>query len=88
MVIRFVVGRIECSRRTRNDRDQKAPVNISEYAVAGLIGVNKKLEEMFDECLMKGRAKYIGVLGADSRHELGALAESFSRVATLKMRQL
>ncbi len=32
----------------------------AEKVVAGLRGVNKRLEDMFDECLKKGRDKYIG----------------------------
>lgn len=32
----------------------------AENVVAGLRGVNSKLENMFDECLHEGRAKYIG----------------------------
>ena len=32
----------------------------AEKVVAGLRGVNSKLEAMFDECLQEGRAKYIG----------------------------
>ena len=32
----------------------------AEKVVAGLRGVNKRLEDMFDECLKNGRAKYIG----------------------------
>lgn len=31
----------------------------AEKVVAGLRGVNKKLEDKFDECLKEGRAKYI-----------------------------
>ena len=30
----------------------------AENVVAGLRGVNKKLEDIFDECLVKGRSKY------------------------------
>lgn len=32
----------------------------AEKVVAGLRGVNKKLEDLFDECLKKGRLKYGG----------------------------
>ena len=32
----------------------------AEKVVAGLRGVNSKLEAMFDECLQEGRAKHIG----------------------------
>lgn len=32
----------------------------AEKVVAGLKGVNKRLEDMFDECIVFGRAKYIG----------------------------
>src|SRR5450759_3356303 len=32
----------------------------AEKVVAGLRGVNKRLEDQFDECLINGRAKYIG----------------------------
>ena len=35
----------------------------AEKVVAGLRGVNKKLEDMFDECLREGRAVYDGISG-------------------------
>lgn len=34
--------------------------NWAEKVVEGLRGVNSKLENMFDECLREGRAKYVG----------------------------
>lgn len=35
----------------------------AEKVVAGLKGVNRSLEDMFDECLINGRAKYMKVSG-------------------------
>ena len=35
----------------------------AEKVVAGLRGVNKRLDDMFDECLITGKEKYCGISG-------------------------